>query len=77
MIECSMVKVTRNAKCRGNNPKCKCQNSLGIKPGEECLKIKVSQIGNIATAFYCNICMIDVLDSFRKLINFIDTGTVI
>lgn len=74
MLECDLVKVKRDAKCRGTNRKCKCQSNYGIKAGEECLKITLSAYTSVTTAYYCKTCMFDVLSNFKKVINLIDTG---
>lgn len=77
MLNCDIVKVTRDARCRGHNPKCQCIGQAGIKKGSECLRVKISNIGNNSTSFYCKVCMFDVIEKFRKLIHFIDTGNKI
>lgn len=77
MFECDIVTVTRNATCRGYDPNCISSGYAGIKKGSECLRVKISNIGNICTSFYCRVCMFDVIKKFRKLIHFIDTGNKI
>jgi len=77
MFYCEIVTVARNAQCRSGSPNCPCKGYAGIKKGEDCLRISMYSSGGTATAFYCNKCMFYVLDKFRKVINFIDTGTVI
>jgi hypothetical protein len=67
MIE--IVKASGRSYCRGGQTNCIAAFPKHIPKDSKALKISIYGAGGGATAFYCEKCMIPVLDLFAKVIN--------
>jgi len=74
MFKCDLVKVKRNAQCRSTNTNCPYKGYGGIKKGEECLKVSMYSSSGTVTSFFCKKCMLDVIETFKKVIHTIEVG---
>ncbi len=61
----SIEKASGRSLCRGKD----CGYGRKIPEGSKCLRVYIYAAGGSAVAFYCEKCMIPVLDSFIKAIN--------
>lgn len=69
MASVEVIEASGKSYCRGSEKNCLCKFPKKIPEKAKALKIHIYGAGGGATAFYCEVCMVPVLESFRDVLD--------
>lgn len=69
MAAIEITKASGMSYCRGGDKGCLCRYPKKIPKGETTLRISIYGAGGSAVAFYCEVCMMPLLEDCKKVLD--------